>query len=255
MMPWPRSRFAPRLAPLLVAALGMTAAASARAETLVADLSEHLVQITTGFTGARVLLFGALEEGGDVIVVVRGPSSDVQVRRKSRQFGVWVNTEGVTYANVPGYYAVAASKPLPDILPPAIAKQEQVGTEHLVLKPDRTLDPARAAAFRAALIRARERDGLFPPEIGPVRFLGRRLFRAEVTFPKNVPTGRYMVKVLQMREGGVVAATSVQLYVQKAGISARVYDFAHRNAIFYGLLAILLAGGAGWAGSQFFRKS
>ena len=45
----------------------LTLSASSRANTLVADLSQHLVGITTGFAGADVLLFGAVEGHGDVV--------------------------------------------------------------------------------------------------------------------------------------------------------------------------------------------
>ena len=61
-------------------------------EPLVADLSKHLVAITTGFAGTDVLLFGAVEElagasGGDVVVEVRGPHRSETVRRKDRRIG------------------------------------------------------------------------------------------------------------------------------------------------------------------------
>ena len=53
----------------------------ARAQALVADLSDHFIAITTGFVGADVLLFGAIEGDGDVVVVLRGPSGKEVVRR------------------------------------------------------------------------------------------------------------------------------------------------------------------------------
>ena len=52
---------------LLLALVGMALLASRplKAEPLVADLSNHLIAITTGFTGAQVLLFGATDGPGD----------------------------------------------------------------------------------------------------------------------------------------------------------------------------------------------
>ena len=37
---------------------------------LVADVSENLVAITTGFTGKEILLFGATDGPGDIAIVV-----------------------------------------------------------------------------------------------------------------------------------------------------------------------------------------
>ena len=45
----------------LVALVVLAFAAPARAQQVVADLSRHLVAITTGFVGTDVLLFGAVE--------------------------------------------------------------------------------------------------------------------------------------------------------------------------------------------------
>lgn len=56
---------------LLVFAIAI--APAAKAEPLIADLSESVVKITTGFTGTKVLLFGAIQEQGKIVVVVEGP--------------------------------------------------------------------------------------------------------------------------------------------------------------------------------------
>ena len=92
---------------------------TAHAEALVADLTNHLIAISTGFTGASVVLFGAIDGPGDVAVVVRGPDRDVTVRRKSRIAGIWVNTRELTFSNIPSFYFVAASRPLDEIVSPA----------------------------------------------------------------------------------------------------------------------------------------
>ena len=59
---------------------------------LEADLSSHLIAISTDFTGTEVVLFGAIAEPGDVAVVVEGAASEqVIVRRKAQVAGVWMN--------------------------------------------------------------------------------------------------------------------------------------------------------------------
>src|SRR5579859_7212061 len=118
---------------LVAAALAIGAACAAHAEPLVADLTSHLVAITTGFTGTNVVLFGATEGMGDVIVVVRGPERDVVVRRKSRVAGIWLNTEKLTFTGTPSYYAVFSTKPPDEIAPPAIQALHQIGAANLRL--------------------------------------------------------------------------------------------------------------------------
>ncbi len=84
-------------------------AAPAQAQSLVVDLSEHRVAITAGFSGAEVLAFGAVDEPGDVVVVMRGPLRPFTMHRKTRIAGIWINTASMTFDQAPSFYAVASS--------------------------------------------------------------------------------------------------------------------------------------------------
>lgn len=227
----------------------------ARAADLVADLSKHLVAITTGFTGSDVLLFGAVEGKGDVIIVVRGPSKDVVVRRKSQLGGIWINDDSVIFRGVPSYYAIAATKPLERLIPASLARSEQLGAHNLRVTDRKGRAIPQKSPFFQALLRGKQRQGLFPKSTRNVAFLGQQLFRTSVFFPANVPTGTYSVRVLLVRNKQIVGAQTIPLQVSKVGINAQVYDFAHRNALWYGLLAIFIAAVTGWVASQIFRKS
>jgi uncharacterized protein (TIGR02186 family) len=244
-------RVALALALLAIAAL---AAPAARAQQVIADLSRHLVAITTGFAGAEVLLFGAVDGEGDVIVTVRGPEGDIVVRRKSQVNGMWINTQSVTFGAVPGYYAVAATKPIDEIVTPPVAEREQIGAERLRFEPERNLPPETVALFRRALLRNMERDGLFQARTATIRFLGQRLFRADIVFPANVPTGLYTVNVYLVKGGQVVSAATTPLSVSKIGLSAEIFDFAQNRGFSYGLIAVAFAGVAGWAASRLFQR-
>ena len=61
------------LARLLSVLVVLCAGAPLQAQSIVADLSTREVAISTGFTGADLLLFGATEGSGDMIVTVVGP--------------------------------------------------------------------------------------------------------------------------------------------------------------------------------------
>lgn len=252
MMAKQKGAFAVAL-PLLLAAAAALAPA-VRAQQIIADLQRYTVAITTGFAGADVLLFGAVDGEGDVIVTVRGPGGDVVVRRKAQVNGMWINTQSVTFSQVPGYYAVAATRPVADIIPASVAEREQIGAGYLRIEPEANVAPDTVALFRQALLRNMERAELFQPRTSAVRLLGQRLFRADVHFPATVPTGVYRVDVYLVREGQVVSGTSIPLRVDKIGLSAEIYDFAQNRGLSYGLIAIAFAGVAGWAASRVFQR-
>jgi uncharacterized protein (TIGR02186 family) len=244
-----RGRLAAAL-PTFAAALLLAAAAHAQA--LVADLTSHLVGITTGFTGASVVLFGATDGAGDVVVVVRGPPRELSIRRKSRVAGIWVNTRSTAFAGVPSYYAVAASKPLDEVTTPAARQLYEIGLDNLRLAVTEGRDRPE---FRQALIRTQQEEGLFGREPGKVNFLGERLFRTTITLPANVPTGTYTVQVFLVRDKDVVSGQTTPLIISKVGLDAELFDFADRRAALYGIVAVAAAMMAGWLASLPFRNA
>ena len=236
-------------------ALFLVWAGTARAEALVADLTNHLIAITTGFTGASVVLFGAIDGPGDVAVVVRGPDRDVTVRRKSRVAGIWVNSEEVIFGNVPSFYFVAASRPLEEIVSPSIAAFYRLGVSNLDMKPEGMVPPYLADEFVTAFVRTQQHARLFPNSLGKVNFIGERLFRTTIEFPSNVPTGTYLVQVFLIRDRDVVSGQTTPLVVSKVGIDADVFGFAGRQPALYGAIAVLTAMVAGWLASLPFRSA
>jgi uncharacterized protein (TIGR02186 family) len=248
------SRARRRLLLLLVLLLA-GAGPRARAEPLVADLSNHLIAITTGFTGTDLLLFGATDGPGDVVAVIRGPTGRAIVRRMGRLFGIWLNRDSLDFDEVPSFYAVAASRPLAQLLTAETAQRYGIGLDNLGVQPPGDAAPAEAADMLAALTRIKTRENLFRPEPGKVAFLGGQLFRADFHFPANVPTGSYLVQVLLLRNGKVASAQTTPLIVSKVGVGADVYQFAHRHAAAYGALAIVIALFAGWMAHLAFRRA
>jgi uncharacterized protein (TIGR02186 family) len=225
----------------------------ARAEEIVADLSSHIIGISSGFTGASVVLFGATDGPGDIVAVVRGLEREMTVWRKGKVAGIWVNADSVTFNNVPSYYAVSASRSLDSILKPQSAALYRIGVENLKLNAGQTVPPARAKQFGDALLQQQQKAGLFATEVGKISFLGERLFRATLSFPGNVPTGTYLVEIFLVREHDVVGGQTTPLVVSKIGVDAEVSDFATRQSAAYGAIAVLIAVVAGWLASLPFR--
>ncbi|MFQ5954110.1 MAG: TIGR02186 family protein [Kiloniellales bacterium] len=226
------------------------------AEPLVADLSDHRIQITTGFTGTEVLLFGAVEEEGDVVVVVRGPEETLAVWRKDRYGGIWMNDKRIEFEGVPSFYAVGSNRPPKEIADEPVLNRHQIGVERLRFEAKGlSPDDALYILFRRALIRNMQLAGLFPIDIDKVTFIGARLFRAELFFPANVPTGGYQVEVFLLRDGQVVSAQTTPLFVNKAGIGAWVFAFAHQRPALHGIIAVLAALLAGSLAAYVFRRA
>ena len=168
--------------------------------------------------------------------------------------GIWVNEADMAFAGTPGFWTMAATRPPEEILAAGVAAFHQIGLENLRLTPQERTSARRAAEFRAALIRTRQREGLYGTAPGDIAFLGNRLFRTDLWIPANAPIGTYTVSVFLVRDGDVVSAETTPLVVGKVGFEARVFQLAHQFSLLYGVVAVLLAAMAGWIANLMFRK-
>ncbi|TNE38175.1 MAG: hypothetical protein EP347_06520 [Alphaproteobacteria bacterium] len=242
----------------------------AASEKLSVNLTTHQVAITSNFTGATITLFGAIQKPlatieddqqvvrDDLIVIVRGPSEDITVRRKERVAGIWVNRAAVTFTNVPGFYFVASTDKLEDIISEFTLNREEIGTERLALSApfvhNGALSEEEISNFRKAVVAEKQRDNLYGEAEGGVLLQDNTLFSMRINIPANVPVGDYVVRVLLVRDGVVVGSKSLRPSVNKSGIERMLYRFAHNWPLLYGLSAVFVALFAGWAASVVFRR-
>ncbi|MEZ5831221.1 MAG: TIGR02186 family protein [Dongiaceae bacterium] len=237
--------------------LGVTVAAPVWAKGIVADVDDHLVEITTDFAGQDILVFGAIDAPGDVILVMRGPSSRLLVHRKDRIAGVWVNADSIEFDGVPSLYGVASSRPLYEILTPDVLDRYQLGVGRVHFDAVDNSIPG-VGPFRTALVQQKRKQGLYADRVGRVTFVGTTLFRANLHLPSNVPTGTFLIDVYLVRDGKIVDAQNMPLVVSKVGFGADIYKYANARSITqrfaYGVTAVLVSLLTGWLAHLIFRK-
>jgi len=238
---------------------------------VVAALSQEVVEIRSDFAGAEIILFGAvtnMQESDDLVIVVRGPQTDLRVMRKERTFGIWINRAPVRFENVPSYYSVASTRSLADIGGFSALRRDGIGLQHLRLSaPESERTEIRLGVevtvsevgeniieYRNAISRNRRRDALFAETTTGVQILEGGLFRANVALPPATPVGDYGADVYLFRNGNAIAAGTVTLEVRKAGIERIIYNFAHTHGWLYGLVAIALALLFGWGAAAIFSR-
>lgn len=239
---------------LLMAICLSLAASSAQANPIVADISTYRIAIDAGFTGIRMFIFGARNESGDVVVVIRGPESDFVVRKKVEVGGIWVNRDRLTFSGVPNFYAIAASKPLNTLQANALLDKLGIGDSALLAPPasnhDRTVFPEFSSAFLAY----QNAHHLYNESL-PLGFMGETLFKTVIPFPDNIPKGDYTAEVYLISDGELAGMQTMPIRVEKTGFDAAVYDLAHQYALLYGMCAIALALLAGWTAGKLFGSN
>jgi uncharacterized protein (TIGR02186 family) len=228
---------------------------AAAARPIIADLSEDKIYINESFTGKDILLFGARNAPGDIIVVLRGPRSDYTLRRKERVFGVWVNHDQTKFRDVPVYYKIYSTRPLEEIAPEKIRADLRLGFDHIGLVPNRPLDEPSARGFTEAFMERQQRRGLFlVDDRRAVSYKGESLFKVPVSFPDSIPEGEYTAEVYLFMDGQLASVQTIPLSVTRTGFDAVVSRASQQNEVLYGMMAVLSAVALGWLGNHLFKK-
>ena len=229
---------------------------------LVPDISSRAVEIQYSFTGAELLLFGAiLYPGGrvprrpaDVAVVLKGPVQPITVREKQKIAGIWMNADSHRFRSAPGFYAVASSRPIDELVDERTAAIYELGLQNLQLSPGGGAQPDKERRFEAGLLDLRRREGLYVEDPDGVEISEDVLYRARIFIPSQVPVGTFTAETFLIDRGKVIAAATREITVDKSGFERFVAESADRYSLLYGLAAVLLPLLLGWAAAELFRR-
>lgn len=251
-----------RLRHLLLLPIALLSMAAAN-PVLVPDVSQRKIDIVYSFTGAELLVFGAIlypggripSEDADIVVVLRGPSQSMIVREKQKLGGlIWVNAESARFRSAPAYYAIASSKPLDKLVDERTAAIYELGIQNLQLSPASAETPEVQRRFEKGLVDLRVRSALYAEAPGTVGISNGVLYRARLFIPARVPVGTYTAETFLIRKGKVLAAASKDVEIGKSGFERFVAESAVHYPITYGLAAVLLSLMLGWGAALLFRR-
>ena len=249
-----------RFAPTLLALAPLIVAASK--PVLVPDVSSRQVEIRYSFSGAQLLLFGAIaypdgrapRQQPDIAVVLRGPVQPILLREKQKIAGIWMNADSSRFRSAPSFYAVAASRPIGDIVDDRTASIYELGVHNLQLSPGGGSLPDKERHFEAGLLDLRSRAGLYSENPRGVEISDGILYRAVIGIPSQVPVGTYTAETFLIDHGRVIAAATRDIRIDKSGFERSVAVAARRHQFLYGLACVLLSLSLGWAAAIAFRR-
>ena len=224
---------------------------------LIIDSSTSEVKVSSSFIGTDVMVFGTANDKDDIIVVITGPTETAIVRKKGRVSGIWINKEKLEFREIPGFYAIASTRPLSEITETDELKKQKIGIHNVITTASLNSKDENIKTFKSfkdALVRGQKTKGLYLDTPLEIDVVSKRLFKTTFHFPNNMTTGIYTVKVFSFQKKRLVSMVSKTISVEKIGIGADVFKFAKEQSALYGLLAILIAVLSGWIASVIFRK-
>jgi len=229
---------------------------------LVPAVSQEEFEIVYSFTGAELMVYGAvLYPGGrtpdspaDIVVVLKGPEQSVLLREKQQRAGIWMNAAQARFRSAPAFYAIASERPIGEIVDERTAAIYELGIDSLQLSPASANPVEEARRFETGLIDLRNRSGLYVEQVGAVEVTESVLYSARIAIPARVPVGEYTAETFLIQDGRVVAGEVREIRIGKSGFERFVAVAAQRHGFVYGLFAVAISLLLGWGAGIAFRR-
>jgi uncharacterized protein (TIGR02186 family) len=260
----PGAKLKPTVCALLIAPLLMGQAKPGSKPVLVPDVSQREIEIAYSFTGADLLLFGAiLYPGGrlpdddvptDIVVVVKGPTQSILLREKRKIAGIWVNASRLRYRSAPSFYGMVSSRPIDQVFDGRTRAIYELGLDSLQLSPASSAPQDEQDRFARGLVDLKRRSGLYYQQPGAVEITDGVLYRARINIPARVPVGRFTAETFLIRDHRVLAVATRDIDIRKSGFERFVARSAQRSSVAYGLVAVALSVLAGWGAGYIARR-
>jgi uncharacterized protein (TIGR02186 family) len=229
-----------RLITLVAIALVLVPAVS-HARPMVADVNPRKIDIDHNFKGLNLLAYGARNDAGNIVVVVRGPKEKQILRKKGRVFGVWTNVENFELDDLYSYYAVAAMRPLTSVQNDMLLKKLEIGTSNIAITPDEDSTAAENQKIQQSAVNLMQNKALYSGKDYEISFWGDTLFRTFINFPKNITNGVYNIDIYLFNDGLLRSYQTMPIYVDKVGFEAFINEMAHKRPMLYGVISVLMA--------------
>lgn len=229
----------------------------AYANLLVCGLSNNEIKIDSEFRGEKILLFGAKEDGRDLIINVIGPERDFAISKKQKLMGVWYNGKGFEFKNIPTLHYLFSTmddnQNAKDILNELKLEKENLISES-TKSGSQSYEKDKAKELLKELIKKMTDKKLYQEQYNYIDFLNDTLFKVSLDFPENIMPGSYLVEVYLIGDGGLLSYQSIPIKVTQAGIGEKIVNFAYNYSLLYAIFSVIFALATGWVVNYIFSR-
>jgi|GEM_PF-4041846 len=231
----------PFIAFLIVASVP---ALSADDNGLTLKLDTNSIEVSEFFSGTRIVASGDFPSGSGLIVQLSGKAVSTSYRLKGKKGPFWLGAGNVKFHGVPWMVLVRSTGPLPEMLPESELKRlglGRPGTAYGIKVTGRSDD----GLMKAELLRLKERRGLYDFNGGGIEIERDGRYSCSFRIPPDIPPGDYRVSVYSVINGKISGITSQVLSVHQKRLVSFLKKQSKSHPAFYGIIAVLMAVGAG----------
>ena len=225
--------------------------------------SKNVVDIGLSYHGDQIFFFGVNPvPGADVVIkLTAGKEEAVKLSMKGRVGPFWMTVKQYEVTGAPFIYKIHTNKPLDQIISKETAQELELGYDavrhrmklHLIRG---TAAPDDAEVVWKGLLKIKERANLYNIVEDPKRLeiAEGKLFKHYFRFPAAATEGRYLVESYCFQKGQLVGYGKDVIQIKKVGLENWLTQTSQNSALFYGILAVMVALGAGLLVGVIFGK-
>jgi uncharacterized protein (TIGR02186 family) len=225
--------------------------------------SKNLIEIGLSYRGDQIHFFGINPvPGSDVVIKLTAEKEEaVKLSVKGKVGPFWMTVKQYEVTGSPFIYKLHASKPLDQIISAETAAQLELGYAamrnrmklHLIRG---EAAPEDEAVVWKGLLKIKEQANLYNIVEDPKRLeiSEGKLFKHYFRFPPAATEGRYQVESYCFKNGELVGYGKDVIEIKKVGVENWLTQTAQNRPVFFGILAVVIAVGAGLLVGVIFGK-
>lgn len=207
---------------------------------------------------------GQVPEGAQIVLKIVSPTKEFKLNKSGKGLGfVWLPIGHAEVKKLSGMYAVLSSAKISEFLSPE--QQRALGFSpdyreiydraeiHYKAPPKENEAAGLKKEYIAGLIKILEQGGLYQVQENGVHLSGNQ-FTARIKHPADAPLGEYQVSCYAVKEGKAELLAQDKFQVKQTGLAEWLTHQAASNPVVYGIMAAIIAVGAGILVGLIFKK-
>lgn len=223
----------------------------------LADLDNHVIKITSNFSGGNILLFGQKNKDTDIIAVIKGPEQNFQLIEKTTFLNIfWLNNNIIKLPALPSVFKVYATRPLEQILPTELIDLYKLNSNFIVNEKLIYYDqwsPEQRKKVNAHAIRLFQKKNHYTSDNRIISSMKDQLFRTTIHLPDTSPQGSYIITIYLVKNNHIIKAQITPLTIQKVELSEYIFNLSKNFSYLYASFTLIIMIFLGWLSNKLIK--
>ncbi len=211
------------------------------------------IDISAQYNGMKLYVSGEVRKSENVVVEILGSTKDSHFKQKGKVWGIfWMTVAHLTFKNAPTVFMVSVPGSLLNSL-----KDLGIDFKMVLSKIKIEPEPDNRELILRDFLKLKQKEGLYYIKKGGVHYEVNgdvKTYQAVFDIPSKMPPGTYNIVVYKLDKNNKIYSKEESSFkVRLVGLPKFISDMAFNHSLLYGVLAVIIAIGAGFLMGVIFR--